>query len=271
MALRRALSAAALLPLLSGAAAAAPVLVTHFATEKAFAAYLAERGQDVLSELRMIVQGRSGNNAIGGAWELGLMLPEEAKEITPATTGQFEWPQSGDGKPWVPFTLSRQGEVMLLTVGEVTLKQESPGFADMSALALSAQATDKGETTILRSLSLNGERVKEGNVNAEGSNPDYALIEGLAGDFTLTGEARLRWAHDLAKAEPSRLLFQMSGYALAPTGLLAVEAPAAYSMETMIPEPASGLMLLAASAGLLCLRNRRARRGAEVDGSGGRI
>lgn len=271
MALRRTLAAAALLALLAAPSAAAPVLVTHFATEQAFIAHLAARGQDVLSELRMVVQGRSGNNAIGGAWELGLMLPEEAKDLAPAASGQFAWPQSGDGKPWVPFTLSREGSVMMFTVGGMTLKQESAGFTDITALALTAQATDKGETTILRSLELDGERVKEGNVNAQGSNPDFAVIEGLTGDFTLSGEARLRWAHDLAKADPARLLFQLSGYGLAPTGLLVANAPQAYTLDATIPEPTSGLMLLAASAGLLCLRQRRRRHAGRVDGSGGRI
>lgn len=270
MALRHALRAAAvLMPLLAAPALASPVLVTHFANEEAFRAHLAAQGRDVVADLRLIAQGRSGDNTAGGPWELGLMLPDKTRQ--PAASAQFLWPQSGDGKPWVPFTLSREGDTMLFTVGDVTLRQKAAGFGDITALALQAQAIGRGETTILRSLELDGERVKEGNVNAEADNADFALLEGIVGDFTLAGEARLRWAHDLAKGDPSRLMFQMSGYALAPTGLLAAEAPQAFTMETLIPEPTSGLMLLAASAGLLCLRNRRLHTGPKGDGSGGRI
>ncbi len=276
MVFRLALRAAALLlPLLAAPALAGPVLMTHFASEQAFRDHLAARGADVLSDLLVMARGRSGNNALGGAWEVGLMLPQEATALAPAASAQLYWPQSGDGHPWVPFSLSRLGEELVFTVGGATTRQEAPGFAAVTALGLEARATGQGETTILRSLALDGDRLPEGNVNAQGANPDHALLEGLSGDFTLTGEARLRWAHDLDMADPSRLFFQLSGYALAPAGLLVVEAPAAFTMEAMIPEPGSALMLLAGAAGLVCLRGRRGRgalaEGAEGDGSGGRI
>jgi hypothetical protein len=172
----------------------------------------------------------------------------------------------------VPFSLSRLGEEMVFTVGGASTRQEAPGFAAVTALGLEARATGRGETTILRSLALDGDRLPEGNVNAQGANPDHALLEGLSGDFTLTGEARLRWAHDFAGGDPSRLFFQLSGYALEPAGLLVAPAPAAFTMDAMIPEPGSALMLLAGAAGLACLRGRRGREGgSEGDGSGGRI
>jgi hypothetical protein len=71
-------AAALLLPLLAAPAVATPVLVTHFASEQAFRDHLAARGADVLSDLLVMARGRSGNNALGGAWEVGLMLPKEA-------------------------------------------------------------------------------------------------------------------------------------------------------------------------------------------------
>ncbi len=69
----------------------------------------------------------------------------------------------------------------------------------------------KGETTILRSLTLDGDKLENGNVNAVGDKRDVALVEGFSGNFTLAGEARLRWAHDPDLTDPARLMFQISG------------------------------------------------------------
>ncbi len=253
---------------LSAPAGASAILVQHFEDDAAFGEYLAKRGLDAAADMLLMAQGRSGDNRIGGTWEVGLFLPDDLKDAkATGDTAQFEWPQAKDGHPWVPFALSRTDGALSFSVGDTVVRVDATDIGGVSALALSARAEAKGETTILRSLTLDGDKLDKGNVNAVGDKQDVAFVEGLSDNFTLAGEARLRWAHDPDLTDPTRLMFQISGYRIGgdPLGgdtlipanaIIAVTAP---SHPAAIPEPASVLVFLSASLGLIGHRQLRRR------------
>jgi len=252
----------------TGRADAGAITTQHFDSQAAFRDYLGTRGLDTASDLLLLAQGRSGDNRIGGTWELGLFPEGLLNEKTSGATAQFAWPMAGDGNPWVSFTLSRIADAVVFSVEGITTKLALPDDTPLSALALSAQAQGRGETTILRSLTLDGDPLKMGNVNAVGDKQDVALIEGLAGDFTLQGEARLRWAQQPDLTDPSRLMFQIAGYRLAGDGLAGdttipgttlLLTGGGASQPAMIPAPGIGLALLVASLGLIGHHHRRRR------------
>jgi len=257
-------------------AGASAILTQHFEDEAAFGEYLARRGLDARTDMLVMAQGRSGDNRIGGTWEVGLFLPDDLKDAKATwDTAQFQWPQARDGQPWVPFSLSRTDGTLTFSVGDAVVRVDATDIGGLSALALSARAEDKGETTILRSLTLDGDKLEEGHVNAVGDKRDVALVEGLSDNFTLAGEARLRWAHDPDLSDPARLMFQISGYRIGgdPHGgdtlipanaVLAVSTP---GNQAAIPEPATVLVFLSASLGLIGHRQlRRLRSGAILPG-----
>lgn len=253
----------------SAPAGASAILTQHFEDEAAFGEYLAKHGLDAGADMLLMAQGRSGDNRIGGAWEVGLFLPEDLADAKAAgDTAQFEWPQAKDGHPWVPFSLSRTDGALSFSVGDAVVRVDAPDIGGLTALALSARAEDKGETTILRSLTLDGDKLEKGNVNAVGDKRDVALVEGLSDNFTLAGEARLRWAHDPDLTDPARLMFQIAGYRIGgdPTsGDMLIPANAVFAASTpdnqaAIPEPATVLVFLSASLGLIGHRQLRRRR-----------
>lgn len=203
----------------------------------------------------VMAQGRSGDNRIGGTWEMGLFLPDDLKDAkATGDTAQFQWPQATDAKPWVPFTLSRIDGTLSFSVGDTIVRVDGTDIGGLFALELSARAEDKGETTMLRSLTLDGEKLEEGHVNAVGDQRDVAMVEGLSDNFTLAGEARLRWARDPDLADPARLMFQISGYrtggdtlgedALRPADIVLITVPP--GDQATIPELATLLVFLSA-------------------------
>jgi hypothetical protein len=249
---------------------AGAITTQHFDSQAAFLEYLDERGLDAASDLLLLAQGRSGDNRIGGTWEVGLFPTDGLLDAkADGDTAQFAWPMARDGNPWVSFTLSRSADAVVFSVEGITTKLVLPEDTPLSALALSAQAQGKGETTILRSLTLDGDALKLGNVNAVGDKQDVALIEGLAGDFTLQGEARLRWAQHPELTDPSRLMFQIAGYGLAGDtlipGVALMVTPGSLSPQAAIPAPGIGMALLIASLGLIGHRQMRRRH---VTGAG---
>ncbi len=253
----------------SAPAGASAILTQHFEDEAAFGEYLAKHGLDAGADMLLMAQGRSGDNRIGGAWEVGLFLPEDLADAKAAgDTAQFEWPQAKDGHPWVPFSLSRTDGALSFSVGDAVVRVDAPDIGGLTALALSARAEDKGETTILRSLTLDGDKLEKGNVNGVGEKRDVALVEGLSDNFTLAGEARLRWAHDPDLTDPAQLMFQIAGYRIGgdPTsGDMLIPANAVFAASTpdnqaAIPEPATVLVFLSASLGLIGHRQLRRRR-----------
>lgn len=258
---------------LTAPAGASAILTQHFENEAAFGEYLARHGLDAGADMLLMAQGRSGDNRIGGAWEVGLFLPDDVADAkATGDTAQFQWPQAKDGHPCIPFSLSRSDGAMTFSVGDTVVRIDATDIGGISALALSARAEDKGETTILRSLTLDGDELEKGNVNAVGDKRDVALVEGLSDNFTLAGEARLRWARDPDLSDPARLMFQISGYRIGgdPLGddtLIPVNAVLAASTpgnQAAIPEPATMLVFLSASLGLIGHRQLRRLRGRDI-------
>jgi hypothetical protein len=255
---------------ISAPAGASAILTQHFEDEAAFGEYLTKHGLDAGTDMLLMAQGRSGDNRIGGAWEVGLFLPDDLADAkATGATAQFEWPQAKDGHPWVPFSLSRTDGTLTFSVGDAVVRVDATDIAGLTALALSARVEDKGETTILRSLTLDGDKLEKGNVNAMGDKRDVALVEGLSDTFTLAGEARLRWAHVHDLTDPARLMFQISGYRIGgdsrgddtlipANAVLAVPSP---GNQAAIPEPATALVFLSAALGLIGHQQLRRLRG----------
>lgn len=270
----RPLLAGALLAALACAAAqparAAEILVRHFASQEAFADYLATRGLDAGADIRAMAQARAGDSRASGSWELGLFDAGALADDKPAATAQLDWVAQQDKTSWVPFTLSRFGETLAFTIGSATTALALPKGEEISALALSAFAGTKDGRVILRDLELDGRSLDDADLKAESGARDTSLVEGLSGDFTLTGEARMRW--DVLPKDPSALMLQVSAYTLTGDVLYTNGAPVSNTAQAAIPEPGSAMAFLAATLALIGHRHRR-RNGTEGerDGSGGRI
>ena len=114
-------------------------------------------------------------------------------------------------------------------------------------------------------------RLDNADVQAESGSRDTSLVAGLSGNFTLSGETRLRW--DTLPGDPSALMVQVSAYNLPGDVISNIGAPIPTIVPAPIPEPGTALAFLAATLGLIGHRHRsRAKQqGKERDGSGGRI
>ena len=242
---------------------ASAILAQHFATQEAFASYLAKNGLDAGADMRMMVQGRLGDSRTGGVWEVGLFDAEDAAAAKPGATAQLDWAKEQSETSWLPFSLSRFGETLAFTLGGATTVLTLPKGEEISALAFTAIAAPKDSRAIMRDLVLDGKELDSAEVRADDGGQDTSLVEGLAGDFQLTGEARLRWDEKSMPKDFSSLRLQIAGYALPSDVILPSGGPAqAVSSPGVaaIPEPGSALMLLAASFGLVGHRHLRRRR-----------
>jgi hypothetical protein len=248
-------------------ARASAILAQHFSSQEEFANYLAKQGLDAGADMRMMVQGRLGDSRIGGAWEVGLFGAEDTAAAKPGATAQLNWAKEQSETSWVPFSLSRFGETLAFTLGGATTVLTLPKGEAISALAFTAIAGPKDSRAILRDLVLDGKALDSAEVRADSGSQDTSLVQGLDGDFTLTGEARLRWDEKSMPKDLASVRVQIAGYALTsefmvppgnPAQIAAPPSPAA------IPEPGSAMVLLAASLGLIGHRHLR-RRGAGQD------
>ena len=244
------------------------ILTQHFASQQAFADYLARRGLDVAADMRAMAQARVGDSRADGRWELGLFDAGALANSTPAATAQLDWVAQQDMTSWVPFSLTRFGDTLAFAVGSARTTLDLPRGEAMTALAFSAIAGTSDGLAILRDLELDGRALENTEVRAEAGARDTSLVEGLPGTFTLTGETRLRW--DVLPGDPFGLMVQVSAYALAGDALSGSGAPVSATMAA-IPEPGSALAFLAATLGLLGYRHRKGTRESGRDGSGGRI
>ena len=253
-ALLAALACAVALP-----ARATALLVQHFDSQAAFADYLAKRGLDVGADLRAMAQARIGDNRGKGTWELGLFDAGAIAEDKPADTAQLNWTTQQDKTSWVPFTLSRFGDTLAFTIGSATTTLALPKGEEISALALTAIADTKDGRVILRDLELDGRELDNADVQAGSGSRDTSLVAGLSGNFTLSGETRMRW--DTLPGDPSALMVQVSAYNLPGDVISNIGAPIPTIVPAPIPEPGTALAFLAATLGLIGHRHRsRARQ-----------
>ena len=240
-------------------ASASAILAQHFATQEDFASYLAKQGLDAGADMRMMVQGRLGDSRIGGGWEIGLFDAEDAAAAKPGATAELDWAKAHSESSWLPFSLTRFGETLAFTLGGATTVLTLPKGEEISALAFTAIAGPDDSRAILRDLVLDGQALDSAEVRADDGTQDTSLVQGLAGDFKLTGETRLRWDEKSMPKDLSSVRIEISGYAFGggltspvggPSQIVQPAGPAA------IPEPGSVAMLLVATVGLISLRRR---------------
>lgn len=258
MSVCRLLLAAAMAWLLGAAPALAGICTenidaTRFETRSGLADYLAKLGADIDKGTVFTATTRIGDNRLDGAWELGLELADSAAEAT----AQLRWSKSDDSG-WQDFSLARNGERIILTLGRAVTELVDPSLRGIDTLALFAHAGAKKDEVRLEGLELNGAKLDRLDLGAG----DQALLRGLSGDFVLSGQARMAWDTRVDGRDPNRMMLQVSGYTLSANDVLLPGAPSA----APIPEPASAALLGAGLLALIGMRGRNPR-----DGSGGRI
>lgn len=227
----------------AGPVQAAPI-ATQFSTDAELSGFLGGRG--VTTGALFLAQARGGdNNAAGGDYEVGLHVPPGLTSVAPlGTPGQLAWGAAGaaGGNAFIAFILERAGDTLRFAMGRYDASYTAPAIAGLDALSLRARADVTGSSTQLRNLAVNGVGVANAALTAASGALDLAVIEGLAGDFLLTGEASLNWPGSFPRG--SRLGFQI-------TGIDGLDAPGAL---VEVPEPATLLLLLGGLAGLAAAR-----------------
>lgn len=244
----RLLLAAVLVWLLGAAPALAGVCaddidMTKFDSRSGLSDYLAKLGADIDKDAVFIATTRIGDNRLDGAWELGLEVAGTAAE----NTAQFRWSKSDDSF-WQDFSLARDGERIVLTLGRAVTELVDPSLRGIDTLALFAQSGAKDDEVRLEDLELNGARLDKLALGGG----DQALLRGLSGDFVLSGQARMQWDTRIDGRDPNRMMVQVSGYNLAANDVLLPGAPSA----APIPEPASAALLGAGVLALVAMRGK---------------
>lgn len=179
---------------------------------------------------RAVTEGRIGNNATNGTWEMAIW--EQGGVGTPETTAQKAWTNGID----VAFTLQYDGaNTVTYTVGGTSISwaNMAGGFTDIFIRTRAAADS----TVTLTDLDLDGLAVGD-LVSSGNGDVDYIRIQNMGmdfGAFTLAGTQNFSW-----------------------TGALPTNSALAYQIKltNVIPEPAT-LFPLAIGA-IALIRRRRA-------------
>ncbi len=156
----------------------------------------------VFSDSLFVAEGRLGDAAGTGQWEMGL----GGDETTPTDTAQIPW-TSGE---FVGFAVDYDfvGRIVTFTLGGETLYFETQ-FAFFDSIFLRAETEAAGTAIVLTDLRLNGSSVP-GGINLAG--PDRLRIMQIYRipsnqDLSLTGRVGLTW--DETQDWPADLNFRI--------------------------------------------------------------
>jgi hypothetical protein len=185
---------------------AAALTVDHIATDAELLT--------MLSDTLFVSEGRIGNNALNGDFEVDL----GGDTAAPEEIGQYVWP-NGTPVDW-SLTYDHLTHLVTFTVDAIELQWVSQleGYTD---IFVRTRAVDDGTSITVGDLVLDGETV--GDVSAAvGDGLDILWIgEGTLDDgFTMTGTANLSWSG--TPPLHSRLAFQIKVGKLAPVATEAV-------------------------------------------------
>ena len=189
------------------APAAATLTVQHLASDTDMLA--------LLGDTLYVAEGRIGNNALNGDFEIDL----GGSTAAPEQTAQYVWP-NGTPVSWSLVYNHLTNQVTFTVDGEVLSWTSSlSGYTD---IFVRTRAVDSGSDITVDNMTLDADAVGDASVaDGDASGLDILWIGGgtLADGFTLTGDATLSWTG--ATPQHSRLAFQIKVGTLKP---VAVEA-----------------------------------------------
>jgi hypothetical protein len=246
---------------LAGAAQAAPSVSAVQIGDAGINAYLAAAGivawngtidsGSLPGDEIAVAEGRIGNNAAGGDREGGLhRAPSFTSGAVVGTAASFSWGSAGGNNRAVGFTLSRSGSTLSYTLGSNGMGSfdsapTGKGVDEIDTLLIRLRTT-ANSTILMSGLTLDDAApgtLAIGSFTDAASDVVGLFVEGITGDFTLTGRVAFNWT-GATPSGGSALAFQIKAFDAPPTE---VPAPAALGL--------FGLGL----AGLLALRRRASR------------
>lgn len=157
---------------------------------------------DGSTDLEWQAEGRFGNNAGNGDWELG--VGNNTQQSSQSTSTQFTW-TSGQA---VPFTVAYDGNDATFTidgVSETYTVGAVTSDADLNIVAGKVSG-GSGDEVALTNLELDGAPINPASlVDTDDTNASYLVIdsEDLSGGFTLTGEVTFTWTSGTSGSRPA--------------------------------------------------------------------
>jgi len=190
------------LALLAAAPAMGALTTQHLATDQELL--------DLLSDTLYVAEGRIGNNAMNGDFEIDLGGSTSAPEVQ----RQYVWP-NGTPVAW-SLVYDHLTNLVTFTVGAEVLSWTSPlsGYTDVF---VRTRAVDAGSSITIDAIVLDAEAVGDASAaSGDASGLDILWIGGgtLHDGFTLTGQATMDWTG--ATPLHSRLAFQIKVGKLVP-------------------------------------------------------
>jgi hypothetical protein len=213
------------LALAAGAVQAAPV-------QQSFNTYSAALTALGTATEIAVAQGRIGNAAANGDYEIGLHIGPNFTNANPlGTAAERQWAWTDNA--FRSFTLSRTGNSLRFVLGNYDETWTDASVALIDSLILRAAATSNS-TTRLRNLSLDD--AATGSLAPAAiaeTNGDMGLVLGniAAGNFTLTGQVAFDWTTG-HRPSGSNMAFQIKAFdtQIPGGGPTAIPAPAGLAL-----------------------------------------